>query len=204
MTRQASRPRRSTQAKPLLFFFYGLPPFIAHGASGCAQCPRHLTIVGGVRDASVVRRAGTQSTLRARRARLAWVPGPSTSPLEGANATQHRSASVGLNLYRVRPRSGLLPDRRCAGAPLYPKSVRLQSWLYILWGGRMAPSRSREFVLWCLGGTGFLHIAESPLNSRLATCAFSDRPLLSRNALSQCCTLVSLLDAPSNNRWRVP
>jgi hypothetical protein len=42
-----------------------------------------LTIVGGGREAWVVCGRGTQSILRARGRWLAWVPGPSASPLDG-------------------------------------------------------------------------------------------------------------------------
>src|SRR5437588_11810886 len=46
--------------------------------------PAPLTIVGGVREALAVGRRGRRKRLCARVASPAWVPGPSTSPLEDA------------------------------------------------------------------------------------------------------------------------
>jgi hypothetical protein len=61
---------------------------VAACRSGSGGAAGRLTIVGGGRDAWVVRRGGTQSKLQARRACDTWSAGASTSPL-GVTAMRH-------------------------------------------------------------------------------------------------------------------
>jgi hypothetical protein len=65
-----------------------------------AQCHCRLTIVGGVRDAPAAWRLGRWEIVRPRRHR-AWVPGPSTSPLDGMRQTD-TPQPITLEAYRLR------------------------------------------------------------------------------------------------------